>query len=59
MRLVLKTKRGNIYRLTDSEAQVIPDEWGRVMNLCEWLRDLSDKTGVNFTELLLCINKQI
>ncbi|RJO64181.1 MAG: hypothetical protein C4540_04690 [Candidatus Omnitrophota bacterium] len=59
MRLVLKTKEGKIYRLTDPEAAVTPDEWCRVMNLTEWLRDLSNSEKVDFTELMLCVNEQL
>ncbi len=59
MRLILKTKRGSIYRLTDPEALITPDEWARVMNLTEWLRDLSDSEKVNFTELMMCVNEQL
>ena len=59
MRLVLKTKKGNLYRLTDSEARVTPDEWTRVCKLIEQLIDIAIKEKVNIAELLLCMDEQI
>ena len=59
MRLVLKTPKGNLYRLTDPEANVTPDEWTRVCNLIEQLVDIAIKENVNISELLMCMNEQI
>jgi hypothetical protein len=59
MRLVLKTKNGTLYRLTDPEAAVTPDEWSRVMNLLEQITDIANKYKVSLFELLLCMNEQI
>ncbi len=59
MRLILKTKRGNIYRLTDPEARVNPDEWTRVCNIIEDLINIAIEEGINISELLMCMNEQI
>ncbi len=59
MRLVLKTKRGNLYRLTDPEAHVTPDEWTRVVHLIEWCIDLANKEGMEPMEVLACMNEQL
>ena len=59
MRLVLKTPKGNLYRLTDPEASVTLDEWTRVCNLMEQIVDVAIKEKVDFTELLVCMNEQI
>ena len=59
MRLIFKSKNGKIYRLTDPEATVSPDEWVRVINLITWLRDLSRTSGVNLAELMYCTQAQL
>lgn len=59
MRLVLKSKHGYIYRLTDPEASVTPDEWARVCNLIERLLDLAIKEDIDVGELLMCMNEQV
>jgi hypothetical protein len=59
MRLVLKTKEGKLYRLTDPEAIITPDEWAQVMNFTEWLRDVSNSQEVDFVELMMCVNEQL
>ena len=59
MRLVLKTKKGNLYRLTDPEALVTPDEWTRVCHFLEWLIDLARAENINLVELYLCVNEQL
>lgn len=59
MRLVLKTKKGNLYRLTDPEACVTYDEWGRVCNLIGRVVDIAKKEKVDQTELLLCMQEQL
>lgn len=59
MRLVLKTKNGKIYRLTDPEARVTPDEWKRVCNLIAKTIGIATKERVDITELLLCMQEQL
>ena len=59
MRLILKTKKGKIYRLTDPEAVVTPDEWHRVCKLIEQLCDIAVKEKLNIGELLLCMQEQL
>lgn len=59
MRLVLKTKKGNLYRLTDPEARVTPDEWNRVCKLIEELLDIAVKEKAYIGELLLCMQEQL
>lgn len=59
MRLVIKTKNGKLYRLTDSEAWVTLDEWTRVCNLIEQLIDIAIKEKVDMGELLMCMGEQL
>ena len=59
MRFVLKTKKGAIYRLTDPEACVTPDEWHRVCKLIEQLCDIAVKEKIDIDELLICAQEQL
>jgi hypothetical protein len=59
MRLVLKTKKGNIYRLTDPEASVTRDEWSRVVILMSQVVDVANKEKASIAELLLCMGEQL
>jgi len=59
MRLVLKTPNGKIYRLTDPEARVTPDEWSRVISIIEQLVDIAVKDKLNIAELLMCMQEQL